>query len=196
NATPDFRLISCDHNDGIIQRDHRRLALDSGGWAKGLAADQAVAAALGAGARSAQVNCGFDIVRHGESAWECLIRHPRRSFRDVAVRCRHHYRAVATSANTETWRAGSNAHRYGHLMDPRTGAPAQSDLDSVTVFADDGFMADALASALFVMGQDDAIRWLRLHPDVGAVLIPTEWNDEIGTLQVFGRIEANKAVGS
>lgn len=198
SSTPDasYRAIECDVRRAVVYREDPSLALDSGGWAKGMAADRAARAALAAGAVRAQINCGFDIVRPGRGTWECLIRNPYGSPTDIAVRCRHRYPAVATSANTETLRRRPDGTTYGHLMDPRSGQPAASDLASVTVFADDGFTADALASALFVMGRAEATRWLASRDDLGAVLIPQDWSGETGALLVFGRIVCMEGGGT
>ncbi len=60
---------------------------------------------------------------------------------------------------------------YHHIMDVRTGMPADNDLASVTVIADDGGTADALATALYVMGEDKAIEYQKKHPDIQIILI-------------------------
>jgi thiamine biosynthesis lipoprotein len=58
-----------------------------------------------------------------------------------------------------------------HLIDPRTQAPASSDLVQVTVLARTAELADVLAKAAFVLGADAARRLLERQPDVGAVLV-------------------------
>ena len=62
---------------------------------------------------------------------------------------------------------------YHHIMDTRTGAPAESGLASVTVIADDGAYADAMATALYVMGEKKAKEYQKSHPDIDIVLINT-----------------------
>src|SRR6185436_4182402 len=60
----------------------------------------------------------------------------------------------------------------GHLLDPRTGRPAR-DFGTVTVRAGSGALADALSTALFVMGPADALRFARRHPEIDVVVIET-----------------------
>lgn len=60
---------------------------------------------------------------------------------------------------------------YHHIMDKRTGMPAKNSLASVTVIADEGDRADALATALYVMGEEKAREYQKKHPELQMVLI-------------------------
>lgn len=60
---------------------------------------------------------------------------------------------------------------YHHIMDKRTGMPAENDLASVTVIAADGSTADALATALYVMGEEKAKAYQKEHPEIQLILI-------------------------
>lgn len=61
--------------------------------------------------------------------------------------------------------------RYGHILDPLTGWPAEGML-SVTVLASSAAVADALSTAFFAMGVDKSLECLREWPEVGAILVP------------------------
>ncbi len=64
----------------------------------------------------------------------------------------------------------------GHVLDPRTGFPVDP-WGSVTVVTEEALVADALATALFVMGPEDAMRWAATHPEVGVLVLTADGDD-------------------
>ncbi len=72
-------------------------------------------------------------------------------------------KAVITSGGYERYFKDDKGYVYHHIMDMQTGYPSQSDLSSVTVVSNDGTLADALSTACFVMGKDNAIDYWKKY---------------------------------
>lgn len=79
-------------------------------------------------------------------------------------------RSMATSGNYRKF-IEVEGQRFGHTIDPRTGRPAMNSLLSASVIADNCAIADALATALLVMGPEEAKSWLDRNREVEAYLI-------------------------
>lgn len=130
------------------------VALDAGGIGKGLAADLTAEMLLTSGAEGALVNLGGDLRVVGRppapEGWSITVPDPLQSETEL-LRLAIPEGAVATSSRLlRRWQTASGeAH---HLIDPRTGRPAQTDVVAVTVVAAEAWWAEALAKALFLAG--------------------------------------------
>lgn len=81
-------------------------------------------------------------------------------------------RAVATSGDYRQFFRDAEGRIRSHIIDPRTAAPAGHDVASVSVLAPDALTADALATALLVLGPDEGLRLLRRgFPGIEALFI-------------------------
>jgi FAD:protein FMN transferase len=85
------------------------------------------------------------------------------------IRLRLRDRALGTSSSDSQFFVHQD-HRYGHVLDPRTGVPA-GELLSASAISATATDADALSTAFFVMGSELTQRYCREHPEVGAVLV-------------------------
>lgn len=128
------------------------MALDLGGFAKGVAVDRAVDALLAEGVENVIVNAGGDlraVGRHGERPWRVGVRAPRGPAVLAVIEIQGD-ESVFTSGDYERY-FEFEGRRYHHILDPRSGFPAEG-LASVTVLHPDAGLADAAATALFVAG--------------------------------------------
>jgi len=100
--------------------------------------------------------------------WEIGIRDPRQPSRRLGI-VRLHDRSLGTSSGQfQSFR--HQGRRYGHILDPRSGWPAEGVL-AATVVAPTAALADALSTAFYVMGADQSLDYCRTHPEIGAVLV-------------------------
>ena len=82
---------------------------------------------------------------------------------------------AVTSGGYQRYFTAEDGTVYQHIINPKTGYPVQSDLLSVTVIADNGTMADAYSTALYVMGERGAIDFWRANADrFDVVMITTD----------------------
>ncbi len=147
------------------------MALGLGGIAKGYGVDRAAAILAAEGCTDFFVDGGGDVLVRGTKSgepWKVGIRHPRREGELLAV-IRSRGGAVVTSGDYERYRELDGV-RYHHIIDPRTGEPARG-CRSVTVVASQAELADALATAVFVLGPRDGLALIRSEPGAEVLIV-------------------------
>jgi thiamine biosynthesis lipoprotein len=170
-VAPGCGLIGLDRRDMTV-RLPAGVEIDPGGIGKGLAADIVTGELVTAGAVGAMVNVGGDLRVRGEppegDSWSIAVEHPLRPDRpdrplltlglgDGGV--------VSSSRLRRRWvQDGRPRH---HIIDPRSGQPAFSDLVAVTVVAADAWWAEVAAKSVFVAGAPAS------RADVTGVLVAT-----------------------
>ncbi|MEA4964737.1 MAG: FAD:protein FMN transferase [Oscillospiraceae bacterium] len=149
------------------------VQVDLGAVAKGYAAAEAAAVLKEQGVTSAVLSLGGNVQTVGlkpdGSLWHIGIRDPQNESENLGV-LEVGETAVVTSGGYQRY-FEEDGVRYIHIMDPATGYPADSGLSSVTIVTTDGFLADGLSTALYVMGLDRASEFWRGRDDFEAVLV-------------------------
>jgi len=167
-AVTGARHVRVDTVAGTIGFAREGVALDLGGIAKGYALDVAQKAMLESGATAGVLDLGGNLLVFGHGERQAAIvapDDPESVVGEIAVG----NGAVATSGQYERF-VEVAGRRRGHILDPRTGAPVARE-GSVTVVAPTGLEADALSTALFVLGPDKAATLLARHPGASAVFV-------------------------
>jgi thiamine biosynthesis lipoprotein len=175
-------LLQLDPERKTIRFGRQGVRLNLGSIGKGYALDRCAERLHQAGIEDFLLHGGHSSVlgrgsqrwpRHvppDDPSWGWLVglRHPLRPRRRLAeIRLRD--QALATSGS----RLQSFVHRgrrYGHILDPRSGRPAEGVL-STTVIAPTAALADALSTAFYVMGPQLALDYCRTRPEIGGVLV-------------------------
>lgn len=145
--------------DGLLDKSDRALTLDLCGVAKGHALDRIVATLVAQGLSNVFVELGGEVKAAGRHPsgrdWQVGVEvpsAPQLAFQHVV---RLDGMALATSGVTAN---GVADHRFSHIIDPRTQAPVDNGVLAVSVLAPTAMEADALATALLVMGPEEGGR--------------------------------------
>lgn len=155
--------------------------LDLGGIAKGYASLRLADLFREHGIASALLDLGGNIYAVGAqpdgAPWRIGIRNPLESGGAPIAILSAADTAVVTSGTYERFKIIDGV-RYSHFFDPTTGYPVRNALLSATVVTPDGTLADALATAFMVMGPERSTKFLKDRPELGAILILNEGEDE------------------
>ncbi len=143
-----------------------------GGIAKGVALEQAARALRGAGVTDFAIVAGGQVYAGGRRdgrPWRVGIRDPRRGPTDYFTAVDVVDASVSTSGDYERYFV-HRGRRYHHVLDPRTGRPSRG-LRSATVITADPVVADALSTALMVLGRAEALALVDRLDGVDAILV-------------------------
>jgi thiamine biosynthesis lipoprotein len=182
-----FRDVEVKGNTVALQKSG--MQLDLSGIAKGLAADLAIEIYKQNGIENAILYLGGNVYVYGDkkdgSDFNVGLRNPQGTAKD--------YVAIIPVKNTSVVTSGvyernfeSGGKTYHHLFDPKTGYPTENGLLAVTVVCQNSAKADALSTALFVMGLEDGLAFAEQTEDIEAVFFTNN-----GEIYVTSGLEAN-----
>ncbi len=182
----DSSKIIFDEKSGNIKLKEN-MKIDLGGIAKGYTSSRVMQIFKECGVTSGLVSLGGNVQALGTktdgTAWQIAIENPDKSSDYIGV-VSVKDKAVITSGGYERY-FEKNGKTYHHILDPETGYPAESGLKSVTIVSDDGTLADALSTSLFVMGKEKALDYWREHKnEFDTVLV-----EDNGDITITGGLE-------
>lgn len=171
-------LALVDSGSVSLQNGHAFLGksgmeLDLGGIAKGYACKQAEAILRESGVESALLDLGGNITVIGSkpdgSAWRIAVQDPTNSSATAGILSLRDCSAITSGAYQRYFE--QSGVKYHHIIDPRTGYPADSGLLSATVVCTDPALGDLLSTAVFVLGEEDALALWRKEKCFDLVLV-------------------------
>lgn len=170
-STGSYRVPSRGEIDNALQQPRWDLS----GILIGYAGSQAVETLSQLDISCGLINFGGSVQTYGSkpdgTPWTVAIRDPAAVDGQAGMISVNGTVSVMTAGGYLRYFEEENGTRYHHILDPKTGYPAQTDLASVTVISSDGVTADALATALCVMGFHEAVRFWQDSDDFEAVFI-------------------------
>lgn len=143
-----------------VVKEEPNVKIDLGAVAKGYIGDKAAEAVKNAGCDSAILSIGGNVVAVGKK--------PDGEDFNIGVAWTDGKGICATIPLSDISAVTSGTYQrnftengvfYHHIIDPKTGYPAESDVGSVTIFSNDGLAADGLSTAFFVMGSEKAVEF-------------------------------------
>jgi thiamine biosynthesis lipoprotein len=154
-----------------VRLKKRGMAINVGGLAKGYAVDRAISILRGK-ISNGIVNAGGDLFAFGQkdkhNSWTIGLQHPRKP-QEILASFAVNNQAIATSGDYQRYFIKDGV-RYHHIFDPQTGRPARL-MISATVITTEVMDADAMATAVFVMGPDKGMEWVDSMENVETMLV-------------------------
>ncbi|MFT6746022.1 MAG: thiamine biosynthesis lipoprotein [Glaciecola sp.] len=188
----DFEWSSGDVKDNYLCKEEKELTMSFDAIAQGYSAD-----VIGdflqykLGINDFIIEIGGEVLAQGKKSttehWMVQIENPNindpKAPAGIATVPMSKFRAVAVSGNYRSYNE-LLGEKYGHCIDPRTGYPSKSNIVSVAAFANECGVADAYATALMVMGVDEAVPFIEGHPFEGVEAFFIYYTED-GNLQTY-----------
>ena len=167
-----WQHILLDEKESSVFLKEKGMKIGFGAIGKGYAANRAMMVMKEKNILGGLVNAGGDLIAWGASTnaegWAIKIADPKNKTQPIAW-LNIKDMAIVTSGDYERFFT-LDGKRYAHIIDPRTGYPVEG-LKSVSVLCPDAELADALATAVFVLGKEEGLRLINQLTGVECLLI-------------------------
>lgn len=171
--------------------------IDLGGIAKGYTSARVMEIYREKGVTSGMVSLGGNVQTLGAkpdgSSWRIGIQDPDGATGEILAVLATRDRAVITSGGYERY-FEEDGKTYIHILDPRTGYPAESGLKSVTIVSEDGTLADGLSTALYIMGLEEAEAFWSARADAFDMILISDDGVMHVTEGISGQLSTDAAV--
>jgi thiamine biosynthesis lipoprotein len=171
--------------------------LDFGGIAKGYTSAAVMDVFREYGITSGMVSLGGNVQvlnrKTDGTCWKIGIQDPASETGSVLAAVEVENCAVITSGGYQRY-FEQDGNTYIHIIDPRTGYPVEGDLTSVTIISEDGTMADALSTSLYIMGLERAIAYWQSEAESFDMILVTVDGKLYVTEGISGQLTTEKEV--
>lgn len=172
----DYRNVTLDEQMQTVYLDRPGVLLDFGATIKGYATEQGLRimqeAEIGGGIISLGGNVAATGVKEDGTPFSIGLRDPQKTANDFFGILKVSDQVISTSGPYERY-FEQDGKRYHHILDPKTGYPAESDLQTVAVISADGLLSDFLSTYLFMMGKEYLLEHLE-EADYHVIAIDTD----------------------
>lgn len=190
-ARTGYENLHADCSRPAVRKDIAELMIDMSAIGKGYAADRVGALLTSLGFDSFMVEIGGELSIRGRNAggepWAIGIETPLPNARRPQLIVHLTDTAMATSGDYRNF-FEADGKLYSHTIDTRTGRPVTHTLASVTVVDDDGWRADAMATALLVMGPDEGLAFAEREDLAVLMLLRTDGGIEERQSAAFAKL--------
>ncbi len=186
----DYRKIEL-QNKNKVKLSDAEMRIDLGGIAKGYAADKVTEIMRAKGIKHAIINLGGNVVTIGKktdgTSWKVGIQDPFEPTGTHMGVIQVHDQTVVTSGNYERYFIVDNK-RYHHIIDPKSGYPAENGIISATIVTSSSTDADGLSTSVYVLGPDRGMELIENLEGVECIII-TEDKKVLMSSGLAGRFE-------
>ncbi len=182
----DYRDIAIDDVAGTVRLARSGMKIGLGGIAKGWALDRAAEALRARGVSTFLLSAGGQVYAGGNNGgvpWKVGVRDPRGGPDEFFAVIEVTDVSVSTSGDYERY-FDVDGVRYHHILDPKTGMPSRG-LRCATVIAADATLADALSTAVMVLGRDQGLALVERLPGVQALVV-----DDLGKVSTSSGLKS------
>lgn len=172
-----YKDVLIDEKNKSVKLNSSNESIDLGGIAKGYAADKAREVLENQGIKSAYLNLGGNIVAIGNKTdgtpWNIGIQDPLKNRGEYFGIIRVSNKSIVSSGSYERFFIKDNK-KYHHILNTKTGYPAESGILSSTIVSDKSIDGDALSTITFILGLEKSMEIIEKMDGVDAILVTND----------------------